>query len=87
MRTIAIDDPGVGQSVMRAGCAETTERITILFMAETLRDPRNIALDRVPIPHGEWEGVRCGLSQITLATYLCIVYTDSNNKFKFKLWI
>jgi len=44
MRTIAIDDPGVCQSVTRAGCAKTAERIDVLFGVKTHGDPKNIAL-------------------------------------------
>jgi len=69
MRTIAIDDPGVCQSVCYVGeLCKTTERIDILFGVETPRDPRNIVLDGGPNPHSESEGVRCGLCQITVAT-------------------
>jgi len=41
MRTIAIDDPGVCQSVTRAKCAKTAERIDVLFGVETPLDPRS----------------------------------------------
>jgi len=62
MRTIAIDDPGVCLSDTRASCAKTAERINVLFGVE------------VPIPHGEGEGIRCGLCQITLVTRFVYVY-------------
>jgi len=40
MRTIAIDDPGVCQSVTRLRCANTTERIEVLFGVVTLAYPK-----------------------------------------------
>jgi len=42
MRIIAIDDPGVCQSIKRLHCAITAERIEIMFRAKPLGDPRNI---------------------------------------------
>jgi len=60
----------VSLSVMQAGCAKTAERIDVLFGAETTGDPRNIVLDGGSHPPRRWEGVRCGLCQITLATCL-----------------
>jgi len=47
-QTIAIGDLGVCQSVTRAGCAKTAERIDVLFWVETPRDPRNDVLDEGP---------------------------------------
>jgi len=61
MGTTAIDDPGVCQSVTRADCAKTAENIDVLFGVKTPEASRNIALYRGPYPHGEGEGVRCGL--------------------------
>jgi len=50
MRTIAIDVPGVFQSVSQsvtyAGCANTAKQIDVLFGVKTLEDPRNIVLNR-----------------------------------------
>jgi len=51
MRTNAIDDPGVCQSVMRAGCAKTAERIDVQF-----RDLGNTVLAggfHIPAARGE----------------------------------
>jgi len=45
MRTIAIDDPNICQSVTRTGCAKMAERIDVLFGVETPGDPRNTVLD------------------------------------------
>jgi len=42
MHTIAIDDPVAWASVTRLHCANTTERIEVLFGVETLGHPRNI---------------------------------------------
>jgi len=42
MQTIAIDDPSVCQSVTRAGCVKTAERIAVLFEVQTLVDLKNI---------------------------------------------
>jgi len=54
MCTIAINDTGVClsvcQSVTRAGCVKTAERIDVLFGVETPGDRRNIVLDGVSIP-------------------------------------
>jgi len=46
--TIAINDPDVCKSVPlfhAGGLCKTAERIDILFVMETPRDPRNIVLD------------------------------------------
>jgi len=45
MRSVAIDNPDVSLSVTRAGCANTAERIDVLFGVDTPGNPRNIALD------------------------------------------
>jgi len=45
MRTIAIDDPGVCQSVSRLCYAASLE---VLFEMNTVGTPRNIALDVSP---------------------------------------
>jgi len=54
----------------RVGCAKTAERIDVLFGMETSGNRRNIDEkgERCPHPHSKWEGVRCGLRQITLTT-------------------
>jgi len=56
MRTIAIDDPvawaSVCQSVSdtREGCANTAERIDVLFGMDTIGDSKNIVLAVGPCP-------------------------------------
>jgi len=42
MQTIATDDSYVCQSVTRAGCAKTAERIDVLFGMETPEDPKTL---------------------------------------------
>jgi len=42
IRTIAIDDPGICQTVMWLHLALTAERVNVLFGVETLGDLRNI---------------------------------------------
>jgi len=34
----------------------------------------NIVLDAVPLPHGDEAEIRCGLSDSTLAIFICGVY-------------
>jgi len=50
MQPIAVHDPDICQTVTWVGCANTAERINVLFSVETPRDPRNIVLDRGPCP-------------------------------------
>jgi len=69
-RTIAIDHPGICQSVSlsvtQVRCAKTSERIDALFGVEDLGDPGNIV----------YPTFRCGLWQITLSTcYVIVIYT------------
>jgi len=61
-------DPGVCQAVCHAGglCKNGwTDRR--LVQGGDSRGPQNIVLDGHPPPPRRWEGVRCGLYQITLA--------------------
>jgi len=48
MRTIAIDDPGVCLSVMKADGLKTAEQIDVLFGVITFDDPRSKVLDGDP---------------------------------------
>jgi len=61
MRTTAISDPSVCQSDMLVACAETAERIDVLFRVETPGDPTQELLyqTEVPIPHAEgWQSMQ-----------------------------
>jgi len=55
MKTIAIDDLGVCQSVTRTECVKTAERIDVRFRVEAW-NPRNSALDGDPHSPWRWEG-------------------------------
>jgi len=55
---------GFHQSLMHVGCVKTAMDIHPLWGGD-FRDPRNIVLDGVPIPHSEGEGVRWCFCQIT----------------------
>jgi len=44
MWNVAIDNPGVSQSVSLSVC-HAAERIEVLLLLETFDDPRNIALE------------------------------------------
>jgi len=58
LQTIATDDT-------RLCWANTAEQIEVLLPVEPLGEPRNITLDGNP----DFPQIRCGLHQITLATY------------------
>jgi len=66
----------VCQSVIQAGRVQTAKRIDVHFGVETPGTPETV-LDKGSVPHGEGEKVRCGLSQITLATCSCFESVDS----------
>jgi len=68
MRTIAIDDPGVCQSVCHVGgLCKTDERINALF-----GDQRSIVLDGLPIPHGKVSGPMRPLTNYFEAKCYCV---------------
>jgi len=84
MRTTAIDDPGVRQSLMRSCCGKNVaKRVDVLFGVQTPEDPRNI-----PSPKARrrgfdaafakllWAAVSAGLSLVVLLAiekpYMCI---------------
>jgi len=51
-----------------AGYAEIAKRIDVLFWVKTAEVSKSMVLDGVPIPHGAWERVRCGIYEIASAT-------------------
>jgi len=63
MWTMVIDDPGVCQS--RGLAVQKRLNGSTSCFGLIPGDPRNIVLDGVATHHGEGEGVRCGLCQIT----------------------
>jgi len=65
MRTIAIDEPDVCQSVCHARIrrANAVERIEFQFGLKTFGEPENISLESQFLPR-----IQCGLCQITLAS-------------------
>jgi len=54
-------------SVLRVSCANTAERIDVLFGVETSGDSRNVDKWGSPSPR-RGEGVRCGLCQLSLVS-------------------
>jgi len=68
----------VSQTVTWLHCAKTAERIEVLSGVKTHGDPeaRNIVLDGGPNPAMVTE-VRCGLSQITLASWFLFYFDVS----------